>query len=130
MLSPIVTCFLLLYSDELSKTPWPFGIYIVTILIVAYLRRSHLVESVSLVVANLGIGLTLPLVWGRLKAYQQDRILNFLDPQMDPLGAGWQVFQSKIAIGSGGIFGKGWLLLASPLKNSVVSSSTRISPSM
>lgn len=109
LLSPIVTCMLLLYSDELSKTPWPFGVFIVTILIVAYLRRSHLMESVLLVVSNLGIGLTLPLVWGRLKGYQQNRILNFLDPQMDRLGAGWQVFQSKIAIGSGGITGKGYL---------------------
>lgn len=109
ILSPIVTCLLLLYSDELSKTPWPFGVFIVIIFIVAYIRRSHLVESVSLVAANLGLGLTLPLVWGHMKGYQQNRILNFLDPQMDKLGAGWQVFQSKIAIGSGGITGKGYL---------------------
>jgi rod shape determining protein RodA len=44
-----------------------------------------------------------------LKQYQQDRILNFLEPHNDRLGDGWQVFQSKIAIGSGGITGKGYL---------------------
>jgi rod shape determining protein RodA len=109
LLSPIVTAVLLLYSDELSKTPWPFGVFIVIIFIVAYVRRRHLAESIALVAANLGIGLTLPLVWGRLKGYQQSRILNFLDPHMDRLGTGWQVFQSKIAIGSGGITGKGYL---------------------
>ena len=43
-----------------------------------------------------------------LRPYQQDRILTFRDPENDPLGAGWNIIQSKIAIGSGGLFGKGW----------------------
>ena len=59
--------------------------------------------------ANLGVGLFLPIVWGNLKAYQQRRLLNFLDPEVDKLSAGWQVFQSKIAIGSGGLTGKGYM---------------------
>jgi rod shape determining protein RodA len=50
-----------------------------------------------------------PLLWGHLKAYQQRRILTFLDPDMDPLGAGYHVIQSKIAVGSGMIWGKGFL---------------------
>jgi rod shape determining protein RodA len=41
--------------------------------------------------------------------YQQQRLLTFLNPERDPLGAGYHIIQSKIAIGSGGIFGKGWL---------------------
>lgn len=45
-----------------------------------------------------------------LHDYQKRRILTFLDPEMDPLGAGWNIIQSKAAIGSGGVFGKGWLL--------------------
>tara|TARA_Y100000590_G_scaffold468905_1_gene653754 strand:- start:921 stop:2045 length:1125 start_codon:yes stop_codon:yes gene_type:complete len=45
-----------------------------------------------------------------LKPYQKSRILTFFDPERDPLGAGYQIIQSKIAIGSGGIFGKGFLL--------------------
>ena len=45
-----------------------------------------------------------------LRAYQQQRVLTFLDPESDPLGSGWNIIQSKAAIGSGGVWGKGWLL--------------------
>jgi len=51
-----------------------------------------------------------PVVIAFLKPYQKLRILSFLNPERDPLGAGYQIIQSKIAIGSGGIFGKGYLL--------------------
>lgn len=51
--------------------------------------------------------LVLPVSWLVLKPYQKERILTFLDPERDPLGAGYQVIQSKIAIGSGGLLGKG-----------------------
>jgi rod shape determining protein RodA len=47
--------------------------------------------------------------WSFLHDYQQKRVLMFLDPQSDPLGAGYHIIQSQIAIGSGGIFGKGWM---------------------
>ncbi|HNS28007.1 MAG TPA: rod shape-determining protein RodA [Steroidobacteraceae bacterium] len=47
--------------------------------------------------------------WSFLHEYQQKRVLMFLDPQSDPLGAGYHIIQSQIAIGSGGIFGKGWM---------------------
>lgn len=50
-----------------------------------------------------------PAGWHLLRDYQRDRLLVFLNPNIDPLGAGYTVIQSKIAIGSGGIFGKGWL---------------------
>jgi rod shape determining protein RodA len=50
----------------------------------------------------------LPMVWTQLREYQQQRILTFLDPEGDPLGSGWNIIQSKIAVGSGGLFGKGW----------------------
>ncbi|MCP3941703.1 MAG: rod shape-determining protein RodA [Desulfobacteraceae bacterium] len=58
-----------------------------------------------------GIGFSIvPLVWFvGLKAYQKDRILTFLDPDRDPLGAGYHIIQSKIAIGSGMVMGKGFL---------------------
>jgi rod shape determining protein RodA len=52
---------------------------------------------------------TLPLLWSFMKPYQQQRVLTLLDPEQDPLGAGYHIIQSKIAIGSGGGFGKGWL---------------------
>lgn len=51
----------------------------------------------------------LPVAWNFLHEYQQNRVLTFLDPERDPLGAGYHIIQSKIAFGSGGIFGKGFL---------------------
>jgi rod shape determining protein RodA len=53
---------------------------------------------------------SVPLIWNQLYDYQKDRILVFLNPEMDSLGSGYQIIQSKIAIGSGGVFGKGYLL--------------------
>jgi rod shape determining protein RodA len=50
-----------------------------------------------------------PFVWTHLHGYQQERILTFIDPSRDPLGAGYHSTQASIAIGSGGIIGKGWL---------------------
>lgn len=50
-----------------------------------------------------------PLVWHMLRDYQKERLLVFINPNMDPLGAGYTIIQSKIAIGSGGLIGKGWL---------------------
>src|SRR4029078_10486795 len=55
------------------------------------------------------IAACVPLAWLRLHDYQKQRVLTFLDPENDPLGTGYHIIQSKIAIGSGGLFGKGWL---------------------
>jgi len=49
------------------------------------------------------------LGWKFLHGYQRERVLTFLNPQTDPLGAGYHIIQSQIAIGSGGVFGKGWM---------------------
>jgi rod shape determining protein RodA len=51
----------------------------------------------------------LPIAWGHLKEYQKNRILTFVNPESDPLGAGYHILQSKIALGSGGLFGRGFL---------------------
>ncbi|MGA2654911.1 MAG: rod shape-determining protein RodA [Gammaproteobacteria bacterium] len=51
----------------------------------------------------------LPILWNSLHEYQRGRVLTFLNPESDPLGSGYQIIQSKIAIGSGGLFGKGWM---------------------
>lgn len=55
-------------------------------------------------------GGVVPLAWRFLKEYQKNRIYTFLDPENDPLGAGYHSLQSKIAIGSGGLFGKGYMM--------------------
>lgn len=55
------------------------------------------------------LGVSLPLLWNHLHPYQKQRVLTLLNPERDPLGSGYHIIQSKIAIGSGGIWGKGWL---------------------
>jgi len=62
-----------------------------------------------LLFAFIAMLVSLPLVWRSMHDYQKQRVLGFLDPQSDPLGAGYHVIQSAIAIGSGGLFGKGYL---------------------
>jgi len=56
-----------------------------------------------------GAAAAVPVAWGLLREYQKQRVLTFLDPGSDPLGAGYHILQSKIALGSGGLFGKGFL---------------------
>jgi len=70
-------------------------------LFVRGVRPAALISCVLIVI------LLLPLTWMVLKDYQKDRILTFLHPESDPLGSGYQVIQSKIAIGSGGLWGTG-----------------------
>ncbi len=60
-------------------------------------------------ISNFLAGLIMPLIWNSLKEYQQERIISFFSPLLDPRGMSWQIIQSKIAIGSGGIVGKGFL---------------------
>ena len=50
-----------------------------------------------------------PVLWHFMREYQRNRVLTFLNPEADPMGTGYHIIQSKIAIGSGGIYGKGWL---------------------
>lgn len=50
-----------------------------------------------------------PILWNMMHAYQRQRVLTFINPESDPLGSGYHIIQSKIAIGSGGLYGKGWL---------------------
>jgi rod shape determining protein RodA len=56
-----------------------------------------------------GIG-AVPVAWQFMREYQRQRIITFLNPENDPLGAGYHILQSKIALGSGGMFGKGFML--------------------
>ena len=52
---------------------------------------------------------SLPFLWSLMHDYQRRRVMTLMDPQSDPLGAGYHIIQSQIAIGSGGVFGKGWM---------------------
>ncbi len=63
------------------------------------------------VIAALGVAgaALIPVGWHFMRPYQRQRVLTFLDPETDPLGSGYHIIQSKIAVGSGGLYGKGWL---------------------
>jgi rod shape determining protein RodA len=56
-----------------------------------------------------GVLAALPILWQQLHGYQKQRVMTFLDPERDPLGTGYHIIQSKIALGSGGVWGKGFL---------------------
>jgi len=87
---------------------WSAYIVALTLSLFFYRYRLYLVESVGVVLANLAAGtIALPL-WRSLAEYQRNRLLVFMDPTVDPRGAGWHLIQSKVAIGSGWLLGKGF----------------------
>jgi rod shape determining protein RodA len=83
--------------------------YFLLLLLLLFMARPGLLFGVVVTIINLGFGMLTPLFWNRLADYQRERILTFLDPGRDPRGAGYQIIQSIIAIGSGGLFGQGFL---------------------
>jgi rod shape determining protein RodA len=86
-----------------------WSLYLVVLLAILAVVRPGVLMSIGTVIMNLAFGIITPFMWSRLADYQKLRILTFLDPGRDPRGAGYQIIQSKIAIGSGGILGKGFL---------------------
>ncbi|MFH0919034.1 MAG: rod shape-determining protein RodA [Fibrobacterota bacterium] len=96
-------------SLTLAFNTWFWAVFFILLFffLVKYCRNIFLLSGILLV--NFTIGIILPILWNRLHDYQKNRILSFVDPQNDPMGAGYQVIQSQIAVGSGGFFGKGFL---------------------
>lgn len=89
-----------------STVAW--GVWIAVLLAFLLWWRPYLWEGVAIMGLNvLGGILALPF-WNRLAPYQQNRLLAFLNPDVDPRAAGWHVIQSKVAVGSGGLLGKGF----------------------
>lgn len=86
-----------------------WALFFLGFLLVIYYLRPGLVFGIIMILLNFGVGTVTPLIWNRFHDYQKLRILTFLDPGRDPQGAGYQILQSKVAIGSGGILGKGFL---------------------
>ena len=86
------------------------GILLLLLTAAIFVARPRLVTILALVGINLTVAVGAPYLWGhKLHDYQKQRILTFLNPDMDKLGGGYQVIQSKVAIGSGGLRGKGFL---------------------
>jgi rod shape determining protein RodA len=86
-----------------------WALFFLILVLLLFRLRPTAVFSVSFLLLNLAFGMVTPLVWNKLHDYQKQRIIVFLDPGRDPQGAGYQIIQSKIAIGSGGLSGKGYL---------------------
>ncbi len=86
-----------------------WAIFFLLLLMLISLSKLRIVQGVFFFFVNLTFGMITPLLWNKLHGYQKMRIIIFLDPGQDPRGAGYQIIQSKIAIGAGGIFGQGFL---------------------
>jgi rod shape determining protein RodA len=88
---------------------WIYSVYMILLCAFLWLYRARTSEWVAVLVLNLVMGTIAWPLWNKLEPYQQARIISFADPSFDPRGAGYQVLQSKVAIGSGGIWGQGFL---------------------
>jgi rod shape determining protein RodA len=91
-----------------------FGFYyflgsLVLILVLLFLFKKDVFFSGSIFALNLGAGFFADYLYNALSPHQQKRIQSFIDPNSDPLGAGYNTIQAKVAIGSGGLFGKGFM---------------------
>ncbi|NLD92579.1 MAG: rod shape-determining protein RodA [Fibrobacter sp.] len=92
----------------LGSIPW--GLFFCGLCALLYFLRPALFISIGVIIANLFTATIVTVVWNSvLKDYQKMRVISFINPQADPFGAGYQVIQSKVAIGSGHIYGKGFL---------------------
>ncbi|MBI4546605.1 MAG: rod shape-determining protein RodA [Ignavibacteriae bacterium] len=87
----------------------PFVIVVALTLAILFLLHENRFFSAIVFSLTVLVGVSVQFIFGKLPLHQQKRILTFLNPDVDPLGAGYNVIQSKIAIGSGGVFGKGFL---------------------
>ena len=93
-----------------GAAPYLFAAFITGSNVAVHLLLGRLLFTVAIFLTNLASGLVTVYLWDHfLRPYQKDRIMTFLDPESDRLGTGWNIIQSKIAIGSGGLTGKGFL---------------------
>jgi len=103
--SPVVGLFL-----SYNTGVWAVYIAAVTALLYLYRYRLFLFESVAVVIANFATATISRPLWNSMPEYQQNRILVYLNPEVDPSGAGYHLIQSKVAVGSGGFSGVGFTL--------------------
>lgn len=103
ILSPVIVA-----AGALFGTSFFIASVIVSAVLLYVSRRNKFLAAVAFAV-TLVVGLSVQFVFERMPSYQQKRIMTFLNPEADPLGSGYNVLQAKVAIGSGGMFGKGYL---------------------
>jgi rod shape determining protein RodA len=101
MITPIIT--ILAASNTIF-----FSIWAIIMFLCFLMFRPNLISGSVLYFANIFTGLLAPFFWNNLAEYQKQRILTFLNPDLDPMGSAYHIIQSVTAIGSGGFFGKGF----------------------
>src|SRR5213594_2370193 len=89
-----------------------WGAWIVLLFGLLLWWRPYVWEGLTVMLANIVAGAIAVPLWQRLAPYQQNRLLAFLNPEVDPRATGWHVIQSRVAIGSGGFLGKGYTLVS------------------
>ncbi|HHM01865.1 MAG TPA: rod shape-determining protein RodA [Caldithrix abyssi] len=102
IISPLITVLL-------SFNIWALVVWLILISGFLYFSRKKWLILLAIVSVHIGIGFATPYMWDQLHDYQKNRIETFLNPEHDPRGAGYQIIQSQVAIGSGGVWGKGFL---------------------
>jgi rod shape determining protein RodA len=103
IISPIIAAVAALFGT----TAFLVAICILGVLL--YLTKEHRLVAAIVFSMMVLVGISVQYIYDGLRPYQQKRIATFLDPNADPLGAGYNILQSKVAIGSGGLLGKGYL---------------------
>ena len=103
VISPIIAAVAALFGTT------PFLVAVCVMGVLLYLTKEHRIVAAIVFSTTVLVGISVQFIYDGLKPYQQKRIATFLDPNADPLGAGYNILQSKVAIGSGGLLGKGYL---------------------
>ncbi len=102
LISPVIAA--------VSSTGFPLWLAFTAVLsFILYRRRATIQSWILFLGGNSLVAALTPLAWNLLEPYQQSRLITFLDPATDPHGAGWNIIQSEVAVGSGGLFGQGYL---------------------
>ncbi len=98
-----------IFTMILSFNFYAFLVWMLIISFILFISHRKTLILVVVFFFHILVGMVTPQLWGQLKPYQQKRISTFANPESDPKGAGYQIIQSKVAIGSGGIWGKGYM---------------------
>lgn len=103
IVAPVATAIAALFGIT------PFFVTVIVVGILLYVTKENRIVAAAVFSATVLVGISVQFIYEGLRPYQQKRIATFLDPNADPLGAGYNILQSKVAIGSGGLLGKGYL---------------------
>ena len=107
--SAVLSAVISFYSESVISNALPWAVYLLLLVAALYFSRMSIPSKVVLLLLNIATGIGIPFFWDKLQTYQQERILTFFDPTRDAFGSGYQAIQSRVAIGSGGLFGSHYL---------------------